>query len=418
MADGDSNPIPLPVDPSVVTTPPAAPDASAWRAQTRLVRGGTRRTAFRETGEALFVTSGYVYDSAEEAEYAFASNTGTRFVYSRFSNPTVAMFEERLRLLEGAEAARATATGMAAVFASLMCQLKAGDRVVASRALFGSCHYIITELLPRYGIETVFVDGTDLDQWRRAFAKPTAAVFLETPSNPMMELVDLRQVSELAHAAGASVIVDNVFATPLLQKPLPLGADVVVYSATKHIDGQGRCLGGAVLGSREFVEQKLAPFLRHTGPALSPFNAWLLLKGLETLKLRVDAHGRTALGLATFLEGHRAIARVFYPGLETHPQHALAKTQMSAGGSIVTFALKGGKAAAFRFLNALTIVDISNNLGDSKSLACHPATTTHQRLAAEERQRLGIEDGVVRLSVGLEDEEDLRRDLAEALAAT
>ncbi len=405
MADGDPT----------TSTVPRIPDPEAWQPQTRLVRGGSRRTAFNETTEALFMTSGYVYGSAEEAEQAFANSGTPRFVYSRYSNPTVAMFEERLRLLEGAEAARATASGMAAVFASLACQLKTGDRVVAARALFGSCQYIIAEQLPRFGIATEFVDGTDLDEWRRALSRPAAAVFLETPSNPMLEIVDLAAVAELAHRAGACVVVDNVFATPLLQKPLELGADVVVYSATKHIDGQGRCLGGAVLANAKFVEEKLGPFLRHSGPALSPFNAWLLLKGLETLTLRVDAQCRTALALSRFLEQHKAIDRVFYPGLESHPQAALARRQMSCGGPLVSFTLRGGKAAAFGFMNALRLIDISNNLGDSKSLVCHPATTTHQRLPVAERARLGIGDGAVRLSVGLEDARDLEADLARGL---
>ena len=392
-------------------------DGAGWKPRTQAVRGGLARSANRETSEALFLTSGFVYDDAAEAEAAFAAKTSTRFVYSRFGNPTVATFEERLRQLEGAEACRATATGMAAVFASLMCQLRSGERVVASRALFGSCQYIVAELLPRYGIESVFVDGADLAQWRAALAKPTKAVFLETPSNPMLEVIDLAEVSRLAHAAGARVVVDNVFATPLLQKPIPLGADVVVYSATKHIDGQGRCLGGAILGRREWVETELQPFLRHTGPAMSPFNAWLLAKGLETLALRVDAMCATSLRLARALEGHAKLAELRYPFLDGFAQLALARAQMTAGGSVVTLTFREGKAAAFRFLDALSIVDISNNLGDSKSLACHPATTTHQRLPEDERARLGIAPGTVRLSVGLEDPDDLEADLKRALAA-
>lgn len=391
------------------------PNSKNWRARTRAVRGGLSRSQNRETAEALFLTSGFVYDSAGEAEEAFASRRDTRFVYSRYSNPTVAMFEERLRLLEGAEGCCGTASGMAAVFGSLMCQLKAGDRVVASRALFGSCHYIVSELLPRYGIETRFVDGTDLAQWRAALDRPTKVVFLETPSNPMLEIIDLAEVAKLAHLVGARVVVDNVFATPLLQKPLELGADVVVYSATKHIDGQGRTLGGAVLGSTAYVENDLKPFLKHTGPALSPFNAWALLKGLETLELRLKAQCDAALALAQFLEAQKAVALVRYPTLPSHPQASLAAKQMRAGGTVVTFSLRGGKAAAFKCLDALGIVDISNNLGDSKSLACHPATTTHQRIGAEERARLGIDDGVIRLSVGLEDTADLEADLAQAL---
>jgi len=388
------------------------------RKRTQAVRGGLRRTEMDETAEALFLTSGYVYDSAEEAEKSFLpGGSAGRFVYSRYGNPTVQMFEERLRLIEGAEAVRGTSSGMSAVFAALMCQVKAGDRVVASRALFGSCHYICAELLPRYGVESVFVDGANLGEWEKALSKKTRAVFLESPSNPMLEIIDLRKVSELAHAAGARVVVDNVFATPLLQKPLQLGADVVVYSATKHIDGQGRTLGGAVLGSQKFIEEELANFLKHTGPSLSPFNAWVLLKGLETLDLRLEAQCKAALNIARFLEQHPKIKRALYPLLPSHPQAALAATQMSAGGTVVTLELKGGKASAFRFLNALSLVDISNNLGDSKSLVCHPATTTHQRVGPEERAKLGITDGVVRLSVGLEDEADLREDLEQALSA-
>ncbi|HSE79280.1 MAG TPA: O-succinylhomoserine sulfhydrylase [Alphaproteobacteria bacterium] len=411
MADGEQR-----ADPPKTCRAGDKPNTE-WRAQTNLVRGGLRRSAFSETAEALFVTSGYVYGTAEEAETAFAAGGEGRFVYSRYSNPTVSMFEERLRLLEGAEAARATASGMAAVFASLMCQLKAGDRVVSSRALFGSCHYIIADLLPRYDIETVLIDGTKLEEWRAALARPAAAVFLETPSNPMLELVDLREVARLAHEAGAKVVVDNVFATPLHQKPLALGADIVVYSATKHIDGQGRCLGGAVLGPAKYVEEKLAPFLKHTGPAMSPFNAWVLVKGLETLKLRVDAQCRAAREVAEFLSSHPAVERTLYPLLDSHPQVELARRQMTAGGTLVSFVVRGGKAAAFRLLNRLKIVDISNNLGDSKSLICHPATTTHQRLPADERARLGIGEGALRLSVGLEDTADLIADLRQALEA-
>lgn len=393
-----------------------AKGAKNWGAQTRMVHGGVLRSEFKETAEAIYLTSGYVYDDAEEAEAAFA-NTRPRFVYSRFSNPTVQMFETRMTQLEGAEAARATASGMAAVFASLMCQLKAGDRVVSSDALFGSCQYVLAEILPRFGIETVFVDGRDLGAWRRALGKPTAAVFLETPSNPGLRIVDLKPVCDLAHKAGASVIVDNVFATPLLQRPLDYGADVVVYSATKHIDGQGRTLGGVVLGSEKFVAEKLQMFLRHTGPALSPMNAWLLLKGLETLELRLERQCRTAKILAEFLAAHPKVETALYPGLKSHPQHRLAMQQMKAGGSLVTILLKGGKAAAFRFLNALELILISNNLGDAKSLVTHPATTTHQRLTPEARAQQGITDGMVRLSIGLEDLVDLEADLAQALKA-
>ena len=386
------------------------------RPQTRLVRGGLRRSGFDETSEALYLTSGYVYETAELAEAAF-KNQIDRFVYSRFANPTVSMFEERLRQLEGAAACRATATGMAAVHAALMCQLKTGDRVVASRALFGSCQYIIADLLPRFGVETVFVDGDNLAGWRAALAPGAQAVFLETPANPTLALIDIPAVAELAHAAGACVIVDNVFATPMLQRPLALGADVVVYSATKHIDGQGRCLGGAVLGGKEFIEESLGTYLRHTGPSLSPFNAWVLLKGLETLALRVDRHCANAIRIAEFLEGRPGVARVHYPHLASHPQAELARRQMSAGGSLLALDLAGGKPAAFAFLNALRLFDISNNLGDAKSLATHPGTTTHQRLTPEARAAMGITDGMLRLSVGLEDVEDLLEDLERALAA-
>jgi O-succinylhomoserine sulfhydrylase len=388
----------------------------AWRPATVLVRGGSTRTECHETSEALFLTSGFVYDSAAQAEATFAG-TEQHWVYSRFGNPTVAMLEARLAQLEGAEACRATATGMAAVHAALLSHLRVGDRVVASRALFGSCHWIVSTLLPRYGITATFVDGTDLDAWREALATPAAMVFLETPSNPMLDLVDLPAVSALAHAAGALVVVDNVFATPLLQRPLELGADVVVYSCTKHMDGQGRALGGAVLGRAKWVDEVLQPFLRNTGPALSPFNAWVILKGLETLALRVDAMCQRAAALAELLAAHPAVASVRYPHHPSHPQHALARRLMSAGGTLVTFTLQGGKPAAFRFADALRLVDISNNLGDAKSLITHPATTTHHRIGPDERARLGISDGSLRLSVGLEDLDDLRDDLLRGLAA-
>jgi len=386
----------------------------ARRPQTEAVRGGLERSHFHETSEAIYMNSGYVYDSAEEAEAAFKGDVD-RYVYSRYANPTVSMFEERLRLIEGAEGCMATASGMSAVFASLMALLKAGDRIVASRALFGSCHYIVNDILPRFGVERVFVDGADADQWAAALSTPAQAVFLETPSNPALEVIDLELVCKLAHEAGAKVVIDNVFATPLLQKPMTFGADIVVYSATKHIDGQGRTLGGAVLGSDDFIGGELKTFLRHTGPSLSPFNAWVLLKGLETLDLRVDRQCDNALAIAQFLEGHNSIRRVLYPHLDSHPQADLARRQMSKGGSLVSFELAGGKESAFRLLNGLEVIDISNNLGDSKSLITHPATTTHQRLPAEEREHLGITDGLLRLSVGLEDVEDLKADLAHAL---
>ena len=389
-----------------------------WRPDTVAVRGGTDRTAFDETSEALFLTQGYVYGSAAEAEAAFAGERD-RFVYSRYGNPTVSVFEERLRLLEGAEACFATATGMAAVFNSLLALVRAGDRIVASRALFGSCFVILDELLPRWGVRTEFVDGGDLVQWEQALATPAAAVFFESPSNPMQDLVDVRAVCELAHAAGATVVVDNVLATPLLQRPLDLGADVVVYSATKHMDGQGRVLGGAVLGTAAYVDEQVQPLMRHTGPSMSPFNAWVLLKGLETMRLRVDHQVAGALDLARWLQEQPGVRTERHPWLPSHPQHDLARAQMSAGGTVVTLELDAGpaKAAAFRFLDALEVVDISNNLGDAKSLVTHPATTTHRRLGAQARAAAGITDGVVRLSVGLEDVEDLREDLARALVA-
>jgi O-succinylhomoserine sulfhydrylase len=386
------------------------------RPATRLVHGGVQRSHHGETAEALYLTSGYVYDSAEQAEATFAG-TVEHYQYSRFANPTLTMLEDRLCLIEGAEACRTTATGMAAVNAALLSHLKAGDRVVASRALFGSCHWIVSTLLPKLGITSVFVDGSDLAQWRDALSQPTQLVLLETPSNPMLEMVDLPAVAALAHAAGAIVVVDNVFATPLLQQPLTMGADVVVYSCTKHIDGQGRVLGGAVLSNKKWVNDVLQPFIRNTGPALSPFNAWVLLKGIETLALRVDAGCRAAASIADFLAGQRGVTRVWYPTRADHPQQALALRQMSAGGTVVTFEVAGGKDAAFRVMNGFGLIAISNNLGDSKSLATHPATTTHMRIGAEERARLGITDGVIRLSVGLEDPDDIKDDLAQALAA-
>lgn len=387
-----------------------------YRPATLLVQGGVDRSPHGETAEALYLTSGFVYDSAEQAEATF-KNEIVHYQYSRFGNPTVSMFENRLALLEGAEACRATATGMAAVHAALLSHLKCGDRVVASRALFGSCHWIVSTLLPRYGITSEFVDGGDLEQWGKALARPANLVLLETPSNPMLEMVDLTAVAKLAHAAGAIVVVDNVFATPLLQKPIPMGADVVVYSCTKHIDGQGRMLGGAVLGSKKWVDEVLQPFIRNTGPAMSPFNAWVLLKGLETLSLRVNAGCVAAEKVANFLAEQVGIARVWYPTRDDHPQHDLAMAQMSAGGTMVTFEVAGGKDAAFRLMNAFRLIAISNNLGDSKSLATHPATTTHMRIPADDRAKLGITDGVIRLSVGLEDVEDIKDDLTQALQA-
>ena len=392
------------------------PNETTWRPATRLVRGGTRRSGFDETCEALFMTSGYVYGSAEEAEAAFKGERA-RFVYSRFANPTVQMFEARLALLEGATLCKATATGMAAVFTSLACMLRAGDRLVSSRALFGSCQYVVSEILPAFGIETELVDGRDLDAWRRALERRTACVFLETPSNPMLEIVDLDAVCAFARDAGAKIVVDNVFASPILQKPMRFGADIVVYSATKHIDGQGRCLGGAILtNDQDYFDNKLTPFHRHTGPSLSPFNAWLLLKGIETLDLRVERHCRNTRAVAQHLAARNDLERVLHPALPSHPQHTLAMRQMRDGGSIVTVDVPGGREQAFRFLNALRLVDISNNLGDTKTLATHPATTTHQRFTPEQRAELGIRENTVRLSIGLEDPEDIMADLDQALA--
>ena len=389
--------------------------APSWSEATNLVRGGVARSQFDETAEALYLTSGFVYSSAAEAEAAFAGEH-ERYIYGRYGNPTVSTFEERLRLLEGAEACSATASGMAAVFASLASLASAGDRVVGSRALFGSCHVILTEILPRYGVHTELVDGTDLDQWEKALAQGAKAVFLETPSNPGLEIIDLPAVADMAHAAGALVIVDNVFATPILQKPLQLGADVVVYSATKHIDGQGRTLGGAILGSEQYIGETVQQFLRHTGPSLSPFNAWVLLKGMETLRLRVEAQSRAAEELASRLDSDKRVAAVRYPMLESHPQVALARKQMHGGSTVFTIDVPGGKEEAFNFLDRLRLFDISNNLGDSKSLVTHPATTTHRRLAPEAREAVGIGEGMVRLSVGLDEVEDLFADLDQALS--
>ncbi len=394
-----------------------------WQPDTQLVHGGTLRSQFGETSEALFLTQGFVYASAEQAEARF-KNEEPGFQYSRFGNPTVAMFEERMRLLEGSEEARATATGMAAVTAALLGYLRAGDHVVAARAMFGSCRYVIEDLCPRFGITATLVDGRDLNNWREAIRTNTKAVFFETPANPTLELVDIAGVAKIARERGAIVMVDNVFATPMLQKPLELGADVVIYSATKHIDGQGRCLGGVVLASKAFVKDYLHDFIRQTGPSLSPFNAWVMLKGLETLAIRIKAQSQSAATVADHLAGRdKGIGRVIYPGRADHPQAALAAKQMRGGGQLVTFEVSTGdvaseKVAAFRFLNALRLIKISNNLGDAKSLITHPATTTHQRLKPEARAELGITDGMVRLSVGLEAVEDIIADLDQALRAT
>lgn len=378
------------------------------------VRGGMNRSGFEENSEAIYMTSGYVYESAASAEAAFTGDVD-HYVYSRYGNPTVGIFEERMRLLEGAEACFATSSGMSAVFTALGALLKAGDRLVAARSLFGSCFVVCNEILPRWGVETVFVDGDDNEQWARALSEPATAVFFETPSNPMQALVDVRTVSELAHAAGAKVVLDNVFATPLLQRSLDLGADVVVYSGTKHIDGQGRVLGGAILGPKDYIDGPVQTLMRHTGPALSPFNAWVLLKGLESMPVRVRAMTESALKIAQFLEGQDGIRWVRYPYLPSHPQYELAKSQMKGGGTVVTFELEGGKARAFEFLDGLRIIDISNNLGDAKSMVTHPATTTHRAMGPEGRAAVGITDGVVRISVGLEDVEDLIGDIGGAL---
>ena len=378
------------------------------------VRGGLLRSEFEETSEGMYLTSGYVYSSAAEAEKAFTGEID-RYVYSRYGNPTISMFEERLRLIEGAPAAFATASGMAAVFTSLGALLGAGDRLVAARSLFGSCFVVCNEILPRWGVETVFVDGDDLSQWEEALSVPTQAVFFETPSNPMQSLVDIAAVSDMAHSAGAKVVLDNVFATPLLQQGFPLGADVVVYSGTKHIDGQGRVLGGAILGDKEYIDGPVQKLMRHTGPALSAFNAWVLLKGLETMSVRVDYSNRSAQRIAEFLESQRGVNWVKYPFLESHPQFDLAKRQMRGGGTVVTFELDGGKARAFEVLDKLQIIDISNNLGDAKTLITHPATTTHRAMGPEGRASIGLGDGVVRISVGLEGTDDLITDLERAL---
>ena len=390
-----------------------AEDPNQWEPQTRLVRGALERSPHGETSEALYLTQGYVYASAESAEARFKGEE-PGFVYSRYANPTNRMFEQRLALLEGAEACRSTASGMSAVQLALMGLLRAGDHLVAGRALFGSCRWIISQWLPRFGVETTLVDGRDNAAWRAAMRPNTKAVFLESPANPLLELADVRAVCEAAHAVGAKVVVDNVFATPIFQKPLELGADVAVYSATKHIDGQGRVLGGAVLGKAELIEEAYRDVIRHTGPTLSAFNAWVMLKGLETLDLRVRRQAETALRLCDLFASHKKARNYLYPFHPSHPQYALATRQMSGGGTVVALDL-GGKAAAFNFLNALEIVDISNNLADAKSMATHPSTTTHRALTEDERLALGLTEGCVRLSVGLEGPSDLERDLSRAL---
>jgi O-succinylhomoserine sulfhydrylase len=385
-----------------------------FRPETRLVHSGSLRSQFAETSEALFLTQGFVYDSAEQCEARFKGED-PGFLYSRFSNPNVTMFERRMIELEGAEAARATATGMAAVTTAILAPLRAGDHVVAAKAMFGSCRYVVEDLLPRYGITSTLVDGLDLDQWKEAMRPNTRTCFLESPTNPTLDVLDIGAIAEIAHAGGARLIVDNVFATPIWQSPLQLGADVVVYSATKHIDGQGRCLGGIILASEAFIAEHIHTFVRQTGPSMSPFNAWILLKGLETLAVRVRAQTETAAAIAEALARHPKISRLIYPGRADHPQAAVVKKQMRAGSTLVGFEVKGGKAGAFRALNALKLARISNNLGDAKSLVTHPATTTHQRLPPQARAELGISEGFIRFSAGLEHRDDLIEDFQRAL---
>ena len=394
---------------------PASTDRK-YRPETQLVHAGTLRSQFGETSEALFLTQGYVYESALSAEKRF-KNEEPGYQYSRFSNPTVNMFEQRMCALEGAQAARATATGMAAVTTALMGQVRAGDHIVASKALFGSCLYVVEDHLPRYGVASTLVDGTDLEQWRNAVRPNTKTFFLESPTNPALEVLDIKAIADIAHGAGATLVVDNVFSTPLFQKPLELGADCVVYSATKHIDGQGRCLGGVILASEKFIQDNIHNLIRQTGPSLSPFNAWVLLKGLETLAVRVHRQTDTAATVAVALAEHPKISRLIYPGRPDHPQAAVVAKQMRGGSTLVAFEVAGGKKGAFAFQDGLKLVRISNNLGDAKSLITHPATTTHQRLKPQQRADLGISDGMVRLSCGLEHPDDLIDDVVTALKA-
>ncbi|MGO4682252.1 O-succinylhomoserine sulfhydrylase [Hyphomicrobium sp. 2TAF46] len=389
-------------------------NSPAWRPDTVLVHGGTTRSEWGETSEALHLTQGFVYKNAEQAEARFKQED-PGFQYTRFGNPTISMFEDRLKLFEGAEECRATATGMAAVTASMLSYMRTGDHIVAARAMFGSCRYIVETLCPRFGIEATLVDGKDLDAWRAAIRPNTKMFFFETPSNPVLELVDIAAVCKIARDNGILTVVDNVFATPMLQRPLALGADIVVYSATKHIDGQGRCLGGAVLGKTEFITKYVQEWLRQTGPSISPFNAWVMLKGLETLPIRVKAQCGTSAKIADLLSGLKGVTRVLYPGRADHPQAALAQKQMPGGGQMIAFEVEGGKQGAFRCLNALRLIRISNNLGDAKSLVTHPATTTHFKLTPEQRSELGISDGMIRLSIGLEAAEDLADDLSNAV---
>ena len=381
--------------------------------KTNLVRGGLNRSNFKETSEGLFVSSGFVYDNAEEAELIFKGEK-TGFQYTRYANPTIEMFEQRLALLDGAESCFATASGMAAVFNSMMCQIKNGDHIVSSTALFGSCREVLKNIIPRYGVEVTFIDGKNIEEWKKAIKKNTKIFFFETPSNPCMDIIDIKAVSELAKNNNITTIVDNILASPVLQKPILLGADMTVYSGTKHMDGQGRVIGGAILSTKKFREETLKPFLRHTGPCISPFNAWVLLKGLETIKLRVESQSNTALEIAKFLEKHKEVEKVIYPFLN-HPQEELIKKQQKQGGTVLSFYIKGSKEKAYKFLNNLKIIDISNNFGDAKSLAIHPATTTHRVLEQKDRDLQGIKDNLIRVSVGLEDLEDLKNDINNSL---
>lgn len=389
---------------------------SRWKPATRAVRGGLARSPHGEVSEALYLTSGYAYASAEEAAARMAGEA-PGFVYSRYGSPTVEMLQQRLALIEGAETCRATASGMGAISAAMTAPVEVGDRVVAAKALFGSCRWIVGTLLPRYGVEVEFVDGHDLGQWQAALSKPTRLVLIESPSNPLLDAVDIAAVADLTHKAGGLLVVDNVFATPVLQRPLELGADIVAYSATKHMDGQGRVMLGAILTRRELMEEVYDPYLRHTGPAPAPFNAWVVLKGLETLELRVNAMSASAARLADAIAAHPNVRAVRYPGRADHPHHGVHMKQMTSGGTMMALSVKGGQAEAFRFLNALKLVDICNNLGDTKSLACHPCTTTHRALSAEDQAGMGLDPSWVRLSVGLEDPGDLEDDLLAALGA-
>ena len=390
-------------------------NSKEWKQKTRLVHEGQNRSPYGETAEAMYLTSGYVYETAEQAEARFREEDDG-FIYSRFGNPTVRAFEERMIGLEGTQDARATATGMAAVTATMMSQLQAGDHIVAAQALFGSCRYVVETLMPKFGVACTLVDGRDIEAWKAAVRPETKVFFLETPSNPLLEIVDMQAVADIAHENGARLVVDNVFATPILQRPTDFGADIVVYSATKHIDGQGRCLGGVILGQNDFIQDELANFLRQTGPSLSPFNAWVMLKALETLPLRIDAHCDNTETVAAFLAQHENIERVYYPGHDSHPQYELASKQMSRGGNLIAFDVKGDKAEAFKFINQLELALISNNLGDAKTLVTHPATTTHFKLEQSAKDQLRILGSTVRVSIGLEDSDDLVHDFDQALA--